>query len=151
MTLQLPKYTMGVGDRFGREGQAQLAALQRARAEGVIVSPVWNKSFREHSIIHTEPASVRVAADAAVKAAGWSLPYFVDADHINLKTVDGFIPSSDFFTLDVASAIGTAAEVGAMAGDLFTAFCRDHHQLYGSAGHWPSEAAHPEGSWLERN
>jgi hypothetical protein len=42
---------------------------------------------------------------------GWDAPYFVDADHINLKTVDGFVDSSDFFTLDVADAIGTPAPV----------------------------------------
>ena len=114
MQMKLPKYTMGVGDRFAREGNAQLAALLRAREEGIEVSPVWNKSFREHSIIHTEPPSVRQAADAAVAAMGWSFPYFVDADHINFKTVDGFISSSDFFTLDVASAIGTAAEPAAV-------------------------------------
>ncbi|MEI8123061.1 MAG: tagaturonate epimerase family protein [bacterium] len=114
MQIQLPKFTMGVGDRFGREGKAQLAALLRARKDGIEVSPVWNKSFREHSIIHTEPISVRQAADAAVKAMKWSFPYFVDADHINFKTVDGFIASSDFFTLDVASAIGTAADPAAV-------------------------------------
>ena len=110
MQIQLPKYSMGVGDRFAREGKAQLAALLRARKKGIEVSPVWNKSFREHSIIHTEPLSVRQAADAAVAAMRWSFPYFVDADHINFKTVDGFIATSDFFTLDVASAIGTAAD-----------------------------------------
>lgn len=114
MQMKLPKFTMGVGDRFAREGNAQLTALLRAREEGIEVSPVWNKSFREHSIIHTEPPSVRQAADAAVAAKGWSFPYFVDADHINFKTVDGFISSSDFFTLDVASAIGTAAEPAAV-------------------------------------
>lgn len=112
--LTVSKYSMGIGDRFAREGQAQLAALLRARQEGLEVTPVWNKSFREHSIIHTEPASTRQAADAAVKAMNWSFPYFVDADHINFKTVDGFIPSSDFFTLDVASAIGTAADPAAI-------------------------------------
>ncbi len=125
-TLQLPKYTMGVGDRFGKEGQAQLAALLRARKDGVDVSPVWNKSFREHSIIHTEPLSVRQAADSAVKATGWPLPYFVDADHINFKTVDGFIGSSDFFTLDVASAIGTTADSKALE-----AFVARHEDLCG--------------------
>jgi hypothetical protein len=113
MQMKLPKFTMGVGDRFAREGKAQLTALLRAREEGIDVSPVWNKSFREHSIIHTEPPSVRKAADEAVAAMGWSFPYFVDADHINFKTVDGFISSSDFFTLDVASAIGTAADPAA--------------------------------------
>lgn len=125
MKIQLPKFTMGVGDRFGHEGKAQLAALIRARKEGVEVSPVWNKSFREHSIIHTEPPSVRQAADAAVAAMGWSFPYFVDADHINFKTVDGFISSSDFFTLDVASAIGTAADSAAVAAfvEKYSSWC----------------------------
>jgi hypothetical protein len=33
----------------------------------------------------------------------------VDADHIGLKTVDAFIPGSDFFTLDVADFTGQAA------------------------------------------
>lgn len=127
MTLMLPKYTMGVGDRFGREGRAQLSALLRARKDGVEVSPVWNKSFREHSIIHTQPASVRQAADAAVKTAGWPLPYFVDADHITFKTVDGFLEASDFFTLDVAAAIGTAAEQVAVE-----AFAARHADLCGS-------------------
>lgn len=104
--ISIPKYTMGVGDRFGRQGKAQLGAMVAAREAGVRISPVWNKSFREHSIIHTEPASVRIEADAAVAALEWDAPYFVDADHINLKTVDGFVEASDFFTLDVADAIG---------------------------------------------
>jgi len=32
----------------------------------------------------SEPASARQAADAAVKALDWKLPYFCDADHITL-------------------------------------------------------------------
>ena len=117
--IGIPKYTMGVGDRFGRQGEAQLSALIAAREAGIDVCPVWNKSHREHGIIHTEPGAVRREADAAVKALGWDAPYFVDADHINLKTVDGFIDSSDFFTLDVADAIGApaqAADVDAFLG-----------------------------------
>ncbi len=51
----------------------------------------------------------RAAADAAVRALGWTLPYHVDADHIRLATVEGFIASSDFYTLDVADSIGAAA------------------------------------------
>jgi hypothetical protein len=123
--LTIPKYSMGIGDRFGREGEAQLAALIRARREGLEVTPVWNKSFREHSIIHTEPAGVRQAADAAVRARGWTSPYFVDADHITFKTVEGFIPASDFFTLDVAGAIGTAADAAAVKAfvDKYAAWC----------------------------
>lgn len=108
--IRIPKYTIGVGDRFGKQGEAQLGALIAAREAGIEVCPVWNKSNREHGIIHTEPGDVRQEADAAVKALEWDAPYFVDADHINLGTVDSFIDSSDFFTLDVADAIGKPAE-----------------------------------------
>jgi hypothetical protein len=107
--MKLPKYSMGVGDRFGREGAAQLAAFVEAKRLGADIAPVWNKSNREHLIVHTHPDSVRAEADAAVKALGWAGPYFVDADHIGLKTVDGFIAGSDFFTLDVADFTGKPA------------------------------------------
>ncbi|MCP4377799.1 MAG: hypothetical protein GY794_16685 [bacterium] len=112
--MEIPKYTMGVGDRFGKQAEAQLSAMIAARQAGIELCPVWNKSFREHSIIHTVPADVRTAADTAVEALKWNEPYFVDADHINLKTVDDFVGSSDFFTLDVADAIGTACETAAL-------------------------------------
>jgi hypothetical protein len=95
-----------VGDRFGQQGPAQLAAIMQARAAGIDIVPVWNKSNREHSIIGTQPRDVRLEADAAVRTAIYDGPYFVDADHINLSNVAGFIPYSDFFTIDVAEAIG---------------------------------------------
>ncbi|MFA7172274.1 MAG: tagaturonate epimerase family protein [Kiritimatiellia bacterium] len=98
--------TLGCGDRFGHQGKAQLAAYVEAARRGITVSPVWNKSHREHTTVHTKPASVRAEADAAVRALGWDQPYFVDADHISIANVDGFIDSSDFFTLDVANCIG---------------------------------------------
>ncbi len=41
---------------------------------------------------------------------GFKKPYFVDADHINIDTVSGFIDYSDFFTIDVASYIGKRAD-----------------------------------------
>jgi hypothetical protein len=107
--MNFPKYSMGIGDRFAHQGKAQLAAFAKAKQAGVDVTPVWNKSNREHLIVHSEPPSVRVEADGAVKALGWNAPYFVDADHIGLKTVDNFIPSSDFFTIDVADFIGKPA------------------------------------------
>jgi hypothetical protein len=44
-----------------------------------------------------------------VRKAGWTRAYYVDADHIGMKTVDAFVSSSDFFTLDVADFIGVAA------------------------------------------
>jgi hypothetical protein len=107
--MKLPKYSMGVGDRFARQGAAQLAAFVQARGLGVEIAPVWNKSNREHLIVHTHPDTVRAEADAAVKALGWTGPYFVDADHIGLKTVDRFLAGSDFFTLDVADFTGKPA------------------------------------------
>jgi hypothetical protein len=108
--MNLPKYSMGVGDRFARQGRAQLAAFVKAKQlAGVDVTPVWNKSNREHLIVHSEPPSVRAEADRAVKALGWQGAYFVDADHIGLKTVDKFVANSDFFTIDVADFIGKSA------------------------------------------
>jgi hypothetical protein len=104
------KYSFGIGDRFSSEGAAQLEALMNASTElGVEITPVWNKSNREHNIVHSEPADTRAEADAAVKAMNYNGHYFVDADHINLNTVDRFIPHSDFFTLDVADYIGKRA------------------------------------------
>jgi len=105
----LEKYSIGVGDRFGYQGAAQLRALQLAEQHGVKVVPVWNKSNREHNIIGTNPEDTRREADAAVKATGWKEPYYVDADHIGINNVDKFIPFCDFFTLDVADFIGKAA------------------------------------------
>lgn len=107
--MMLSKYSMGIGDRFARQGVAQLRAIVQAKALGVDIAPVWNKSNREHQIVHTHPDSVRAEADAAVKALGWKGPYHVDADHIGLKTVDAFLAASDFFTLDVADFVGQAA------------------------------------------
>ncbi len=101
----LQKYSFGIGDRFSYQGKAQLEAIIRAKENGIDIAPVWNKSHREHSIIGTAPADVRAEADNAVKALGWTGPYHVDADHINLGNVDEFIESSDFFTLDVADYI----------------------------------------------
>ena len=115
MPTSISKYSMGVGDRFGLEGAAQLRAFQAAKDRGVTSTPVWNMSNREHSLIGTRPEDVRVEADAAVKACQWSDPYFVDADHIGLHTVDKFIGASDLFTIDVADSIGKSASDVSMA------------------------------------
>src|SRR5580658_6965362 len=108
--LELPRFSIGVGDRFAHQAKAQLQACIMAADAGVEVVPVWNKSNREHMIIGSEPSATRAAADAAVKELGWTKPYFLDADHINLKTVHRFLDPCDFFTLDVADLIGQPAE-----------------------------------------
>jgi len=124
--MQLPKYSIGVGDRFAHQGAAQLQAILSAARQRVEVAPVWNKSHREHTIVGSRPADVRAEADRAVQALGWNGPYFVDADHISLKTVDGFLEASDFFTLDVADWIGRDAGDEAVDG-----FVARHKRLAG--------------------
>ncbi len=124
---KLPRYTLGVGDRFAHQAKAQLSACIEGAVEGVDVIPVWNKSNREHTIIGSEPARTRAAADAAVRELGWQKPYFVDADHIGLKTVDRFLEPCDFFTLDVADSIGKRA-----APEAIEAFVRRHPELTGT-------------------
>ena len=124
--LKLEKYSFGVGDRFGRQAQAQLRAFIQAAEAGLEIIPVWNKSNREHVIIGSEPAGTRVAAVAAVQALRWHKPFHIDADHIRLETVDRFVPHSDFFTLDVAETIGKPAAPGALV-----AFVERHSELVG--------------------
>ncbi len=104
--MQLPKFSIGVGDRFAHQAAAQLRACMMAAEAGVEVVPVWNKSNREHMIIGSEPATTRAAAYKAVQDLAWTKPYFVDADHINLQTFDRFVAPCDFFTIDVAEDIG---------------------------------------------
>lgn len=125
--MRLPKYSIGVGDRFAHQGVAQLDAVISAGRGGVPVTPVWNKSHREHTIVGTSPGEVRTEADAAVRARGWTEPYFVDADHVNFETVDGFLDSSDFFTLDVADFIGREPDP-----DDLGRFVRTHKKYVGS-------------------
>jgi len=108
--LALDKFSFGVGDRFGRQAEAQLRACMMAAQHGAEIIPVWNKSNREHVIIGSEPSQSRQAVDAAIGKLGWKRPYYVDADHIRLETVDRFIKYSDFYTIDVADFIGKPAD-----------------------------------------
>ena len=124
--LTLSKYSLGTGDRFAHQAKAQLQACVQALRQGMEIVPVWNKSNREHTIIGSEPRSTRQAADAAVKALNWKLPYFCDADHITTQTVDRFMSDCDFFTLDVADFIGQAAPQEAI-----DAFVKRHAELSG--------------------
>ena len=108
--MELAKYSIGTGDRFGLQGRAQLAAIEKAKEHGLDIAIVWNKSHREHTIVNTSPQAVREEADAAVNDRGWKGQYLVDADHIGLGNVDLFMESHDFFTLDVADFIGKKAD-----------------------------------------
>ena len=124
--VQLGKYSFGVGDRFAQQAKAQLRACMLGTRQGVDIVPVWNKSHREHDIVGSRPDSVRRAADEATASLGWTGPYHVDADHINLGTVDGYLDSSDFFTIDVADAIGKSVGAGEV-----DAFLDRHPELIG--------------------
>ncbi|MGA2351842.1 MAG: tagaturonate epimerase family protein [Terracidiphilus sp.] len=124
--MKLAKYSVGTGDRFAHQAKAQLQACIKALNNGMEVIPVWNKSNREHTIIGSEPASTRQAADAAVKALGWKLPYYCDADHITLQTVGRFFSACDFYTHDVADFIGQPAPVAEI-----DQFVKRHPKLLG--------------------
>ena len=125
--MKLDKFSFGIGDRFTKQGKAQLAALIKAKQKGIEITPVWNKSHREHTIIGTKPADTRREADEAVAACGWKDAYFVDAEHIGLKNIDLFIDSSDFFTLDVADFISKPA-----ADSDIDHFVKKHDKYIGS-------------------
>ncbi len=119
--MKLGKFSIGTGDRFSHQGEAQLKAIMKANESGLDISPVWNKSNREHIYVHTKPEDVRKEADAAVVALGFKGKYFVDADHINLTTVEPFVETANFFTLDVAAFIGKPSSDEAVAE--FVASC----------------------------
>lgn len=125
--LTLDRFSFGVGDRFAHQAKAQLKAFQLAARDGLEIVPVWNKSNREHTFIGSEPQSVFDAAQAAVRELGWNRPWHVDADHIRLETVDRFLSSSDFFTIDVADSIGKPAAAGHVQ-----AFVGAHPELIGT-------------------
>lgn len=109
--MQLEKYSFGIGDRFGNEGKAQLKAIMAMQEYGIEVVPVWNKSYREHSIIGTTPQDVLLEATNAVESLNWSNNFYVDADHVTLHQIDLFLPYSNFFTIDVASSIGKPSNI----------------------------------------
>ena len=124
--LRLGKLSLGVGDRFGQQAEAQLGACILAQERGAQIVPVWNKSNREHLLIGSEPGSVRASAQRAVNRLGWKGEWHVDADHIQLRTVDRFISAADFFTIDVADSIGKAP-----TGALLKKFVMQHPELTG--------------------
>jgi hypothetical protein len=124
---KIEPYSLGMGDRFGRQGRAQLQAIVNAREAGIHVAPVWNKSNREHTLVGTEPSSVLDEARAAAGALRWTGSFHVDADHINLGTVDRFLDSSDFYTVDVADYSGKPAG----SGDI-EAFVSGHRRFIGA-------------------
>ena len=124
---KIDKFTFGVGDRFAHQAVAQLQAFQMLASEGVSVTPVWNKSNREHLIVGSDPAGTRAAAEEAITQLDWQSGFLLDADHINLDTVDRYLPHCDFYTIDVADDIGTPA-----SPEEIEAFVTRHPELLGT-------------------
>jgi len=122
----LEKYSLGVGDRFAHQAKPQLAACVQAARLGTTIIPVWNKSNREHLIVGSEPSGTRAAAERAVRELEWNCSYYLDADHINVGTVDRFLDPCNFFTLDVANTIGQPPAPGVVED-----FLRRHPELIG--------------------
>jgi hypothetical protein len=123
--LRLEHYTFGVGDRFAHQAKAQLRAFTLAAQEGLEIIPVWNKSNREHTIVGSKPGSVRAAAEVAIREMSWKKKFHIDADHITQETVAGFLESSDYYTIDVAAAIGKPS-----GDNMVTAFLDRHPELF---------------------
>ena len=116
-----------MGDRFAHQAKAQLQACIQASDKGANVTPVWNKSHREHSIVGSQPPSVLAAAEIAIRELGWTQPFYIDADHINIDIVDGYTSCSNFFTIDVADSIGKPTD-----SNQLEAFLNRHPELIGS-------------------
>jgi hypothetical protein len=93
---KLSSYSFGMGDRFAHQAGWQLKTIIEAEKNGVEITPVWNKSNREHTTIGSEPADTLQAAEKSIKEAGYSKQWFIDADHVNLDTVDRFLSTSNF-------------------------------------------------------
>ncbi|MBT6462434.1 MAG: hypothetical protein HOK49_07845, partial [Opitutae bacterium] len=125
--LKIEKITFGMGDRFAHQAKAQLQACIQASDKGANVTPVWNKSHREHSIVGSQPPSVLAAAEIAIRELGWTQPFYIDADHINIDIVDGYTSCSNFFTIDVADSIGKPTD-----SNQLEAFLNRHPELIGS-------------------
>lgn len=136
--LMLAKYSLGIGDRFGKEGEAQLTALIKAKQIlGIQISPVWNKSFREHQIIHTHPKDAALEAHTAVSNLAWEAEYFIDADHINKSNVNMFIPYSNYFTIDVADYIGQTPLDSDKTAQVASKFIDQFSAIWEKASHLP--------------
>ncbi|MBT6463212.1 MAG: hypothetical protein HOK49_11815, partial [Opitutae bacterium] len=65
--------------------------------------------------------------EIAIRELGWTQPFYIDADHINIDIVDGYTSCSNFFTIDVADSIGKPTD-----SNQLEAFLNRHPELIGS-------------------
>ena len=92
--MQLPKFSLGMGDRFAHQAKAQLQACIMAAEAGADITPVWNKSNREHLIIGSEPGSVAVCGIRSHNGFTITIPRFKSsvktATRLGVKADDAF-------------------------------------------------------------
>jgi hypothetical protein len=102
--------SFGFGDRLGLATPGHIAAV---RAAGGKFLPVFaQQSVRENERTRRTPQQVMDDAKRAVEAAGWTLPWGADADH--LKTVENLAPFVEagytFFTVDPGGYVDNMAD-----------------------------------------
>jgi len=102
-------YSFGIGDRFAQQGPFLLKAFKEAERQGILITPVFNKSHREHETVGSRPKSVLEEAEQAIQLLDWTYKYGIDADHIGLDTIHQYLDYANFFTIDVAKYIGKKA------------------------------------------
>ena len=112
--LTLNKYSFGFGDRFSLHSNAFFNALKQAHDNGIQITPIWNKSIREYSILGDKPAQIKSKVDVLMKQHDWCKKYIIDADHINNENLDEFIDYCDYFTIDVSVYIRKLAHYDEM-------------------------------------
>ena len=141
--LTLEKYSLGVGDRFAHQAKAQLQACILAAEQGADVIPVWNKSNREHT--HHRLRTGQRARRRRCRRQGARLEASPTTWMPTTSASKPWIASSrqsDFFTIDVADAIGkpaAAADVTGLRGPPSGTHRHGHHSA-ASTSRSPSRA-----------
>ena len=103
--------SMGFGDRIGLSTPGHIRALRESGLAGKVAPVFAQQSVRENARTGRTPAEVMADARRAVEAAGWSLAWGADADH--LKTAQDLKPMAEagftFFTVDPSDYVNEAA------------------------------------------
>lgn len=151
--MELGKFSIGIGDRFAHQGVAQLRAIMHANQSGLEISPVWNKSNREHIYVHSRPTDVRKEADAPVATHSFNrkdelcAPYadVIEIDSSALPSVDEVnawssekyyntlrhIPGHPDYNANFRQLIHVAYKVAAEMGENYTDLLKKHEEVIG--------------------
>ncbi|WP_309386808.1 tagaturonate epimerase family protein [Cerasicoccus frondis] len=107
VTLGLKK-SFGFGDRLGLAGPGHIAALQKSDFAGILSQ----QSIREMTRTNRTPEQVMRAAQEAVAAADYSLPWGADADHLKTEADVQWTAEAGFcfFTIDPSEFVVNEAD-----------------------------------------